>query len=353
MGNYPSKKLLVTLITKKKSFWPSYSPLLIERVNMEDLYLPININIRTNLVRNKKSCTSYQFQQEYRKLVESSYLNYNKIFTDGSKTSAGCGCAYFVDINPPITVRKRLPPTCGIFNAELYAILLAVRFICESNLDNFVIFTDSYSALQFLKNPKLDHWIKNLIHKALRSCNKTIIFEWISSHSGIQGNEAADVAAKESISSNIITNIPIMYNDYKFLVKSLINRQWQMLWSETHCRLKDFKPIIGDWKSSYRENRMEEKILSRLRTGSAYFLYQHKLDRHRLREREFCNSCDIAMSIEHLLISCPDFQYARNIISSHLNRLNLPLTEGNILSDDFNHNLLFNFRKEVNFYKKC
>ena len=42
--------------------------------------------------------------------------------------------------------------------------------------------------------------------------------------------------------------------------KTLINRQWQTLWSETHCRLKDFKPTIGDWKSSYRDNRVEEKV---------------------------------------------------------------------------------------------
>ena len=121
---------------------------------------------------------------------------------------------------------------------------------------------DSFSALQFLKNPKLDHWIKILIHKALNSCDKTIYFEWVSGHSGIEGNEHADSAAKESISSNIITNIPLMFDDYNFLVKTLINRQWQMLWSETHCRLKGFKPTLGDWKSSYRDNRVEEKILS-------------------------------------------------------------------------------------------
>ena len=202
------------MIDKKWSDFVSYN-----------LYLPIKIDVRLNLLRDKKSCTPYQFQQEFRSLVESSYTDYNKIFTDGSKTSAGCGCAYFVDINPPITVRKRLPPTCGIFNAELYAILLAIKYILKSNLNNFVIFTDSYSALQFLKNPKLDHWIKILIIKALNSCDKSIVFEWISGHSGIEGNETADSAAKESISSNVITNIPLMFNDYKFLVKSLIHRQ--------------------------------------------------------------------------------------------------------------------------------
>ena len=234
------------------------------------------------------------------------------------------------------------------FNAELYAILLAIKYILKSNLNNFVIFTDSYSALQFLKNPKLDHWIKILIIKALNSCDKSIVFEWISGHSGIEGNETADSAAKESISSNVITNIPLIFNDYKFLVKSLIHRQWQMLWSGTQCRLKNFKPTVGDWKSSYRDNRVEEKILSRLRTGSAYFLYQHKLDTNRVRER--CATCDSDMSIDHLLITCPVFQPARVRITSYLHGCNLLLNEFDILNDDFNHNSLFDFLKEVNFY---
>ena len=124
-----------------------------------------------------------------------------------------------------------------------------------------------------------------------------------------------------------------------------------MLWSGTQCRLKTFKPTIGDWKSSYRDNRIEEKILSRLRTGSAYFLYQHKLDTN--RDREYCNTCATNMTIEHLLITCPVFQPARARIISHLQSRNLLLNELNILNDDFNHKLLFDFLKEVNFYKKC
>ena len=124
----------------------------IEKINSIDLYLPIKINIKFNLLRNKRTCSSIQFQQEYRRLAESTYLNFNKIFTDGSKTGDGCGCAFFADINPPVTVGKRLPDTCGIFNAELYAILLALQFINNSPLNNFVIFSDSYSALQSLKS---------------------------------------------------------------------------------------------------------------------------------------------------------------------------------------------------------
>ena len=106
--------------------------------------------------------------------------------------------------------------------------------------------------------------------------------------------------------------------------------------SELHCSVYGMA-TVGDWKSSYRDNRVEEKILSRLRTGSAYFLYQHKLDTN--RDREYCNTCNTNMTIEHMLITCPNFQNYRCRILSHLNSLNLALTEYNFLSDKFNHNI--------------
>ena len=105
---------------------------------------------------------------------------------------------------------------------------------------------------------------------------------------------------QEAIYNHSIVNIPLIYDDYKSLVKNLINRQWQMLWSGTRCRLKTFKPVLGDWKSAYRDNRIEDKILSRLRTGSCYFLYRHIYNPD--RDQEYCNTCNTNMSIEQ---TCP------------------------------------------------
>ena len=126
-----------------------------------------------------------------------------------------------------------------------------------------------------------------------------------------------------------------------------------MLWSGIRCRLRDFKPVLGDWKSAYRDNRVEEKLLSRLRTGSCYFLYQHNIDAELdVRDKVRCTPCNVVMSIDHLLITCPALQQDRRRILSHLNRHNLVLNESNILSDDFNHTLPFDFLKKVNFYSK-
>ena len=67
----------------------------------------------------------------------------------------------------------------------------------------------------------------------LSCAHKTIHFCWIPSHIGIRGNEAADMAAKESLDQDItISQVP--YTDLKSHIKFCISRKWQERWSS--CR---------------------------------------------------------------------------------------------------------------------
>ena len=142
-----------------------------------------------------------------------------------------CGCAYIVDVNPLITTKKRLPPTCSVFNAEMYAIYSALKYIILTNINDYVIFTDSLSALQSIENATMDHHIKIKIMKILNSTNKNICLEWIPGHTNIRGNDLADKAAKESLHNIMQVKLPLVYGDYKNHVKKFINEQWQLQWS--------------------------------------------------------------------------------------------------------------------------
>ena len=68
-----------------------------------------------------------------------------------------------------------------------------------------------------MDNPLILQLFQKLHH--LSCAHKTIHFCWISSHIGIRGNKAADMAAKESINQDI-TFSQLPYTD----VKSHINR---------------------------------------------------------------------------------------------------------------------------------
>ena len=111
-------------------------------------------------------------------------------------------------VNARLTIsnKQRLPSNASIFIAEATAIDLALDTITESGDDHFIIFSDSLSVLLSLHNRKMDNpLILQLLQKLFHlSCvNKTIHLCWIPSHIGIRGNEAADMAAKESLDQDI------------------------------------------------------------------------------------------------------------------------------------------------------
>ena len=64
-----------------------------------------------------------------------------------------------------------------------------------------------------MDNPLILQLLEKLHH--LSCANKTIYLCWIPSHIGIRGNEAADMAAKESLDQDItVSQVP--YTDLKY-----------------------------------------------------------------------------------------------------------------------------------------
>ena len=91
-----------------------------------------------------------------------SCLNYETIFTDGSKDddtasskdgdTAGSAC-----ISPSDTYKCRLPDSASIFSAEIKAIDLALDHTEQSRNSDFIIFSDSLSVLQSLHNRHIEN----------------------------------------------------------------------------------------------------------------------------------------------------------------------------------------------------
>ena len=80
--------------------------------------------------------------------------------------------------------------------------LLFVKKSISTSRKKIHDFSDSLSTLHALGKLKTDHplliQIQELLHK-INTDHKEIVFMWVTGHVRIQGNEAADRAAKEAL----------------------------------------------------------------------------------------------------------------------------------------------------------
>ena len=108
--------------------------------------------------------------------------------------------------------------------------------------------------------------LKNLVH-SLTLTGKHVVFAWIPSHVGLDGNEMADELAKQSLDSQDIHYIKLPHSDYKPKIKQLIFSKWDTSWSkEYENKLYKIQPKLKKRTPHYL-NRKDSVVLTRLRIG--------------------------------------------------------------------------------------
>lgn len=123
-------------------------------------------------------------------------------YTDGSvETQSGTVGAAWVTASA--TAIFRLSDGCSSTQAELVAILQALKHAALSGGGPVHIFCDSRPAIQSLSlNPATDNvYLLTSIHATmatLQTAGRAITVTWVPSHSDVPGNDAADRAAKEA-----------------------------------------------------------------------------------------------------------------------------------------------------------
>ncbi|CAF4043758.1 unnamed protein product [Rotaria magnacalcarata] len=276
--------------------------------------------------------------------LEHQYLHTGAIpiYTDGSKSSAGVGCAA---VFPSIILSCALHPLASIFTAELYAILGALREIIQSPDESFVIYSDSLSAIQTLtslrhKNPlimKIQQWLFFIAAK-----HKKVCFCWVPGHTGVAGNELADAAAKAAVNSPT-TQLQIPHSDFKHTFRKYALDQWQEKWdSFPNNKLKTIKPYVTRWNSPSYKSRRDETVIARLRIGHTRLTHGYLMESG---VRPYCLNCIVPLTVEHILVECPDFQDHRRTYFSRLSPVNLCniLAEG----DSFNAHSIIQFLSTI------
>jgi ribonuclease HI len=249
------------------------------------------------------------------------------IYTDGSKTKDQVGYAAVINES---TYSYKINNMASIFTAELLAILRATDAIKREQGQSFVICSDSRSALEALHRDRIDHPIvlqlrKNIIYLAQNG--KHVSFCWCPAHVGIQGNESADSAARNAyVLDTKHKDLP--YSDYLPVIKGKIWENWQISWDGNITdKLRKVKFSVKPWTNACYKNRRVETAIARLRIGHTRITHEHLMSRKQPRQ---CRRCQVVLSVEHILVVCPNFKKQRNDI---FRSIPVPLTLNKILSE--------------------
>ena len=274
-------------------------------------------------------------------------------FTDGSKAATGVGCAF---VHGDTRRRFRLPDRCSIFTAEAFAILGVLQYIESNAFRDSVICSDSLSVVSAIQSASSDHptliAILELIHRLVRS-GSNIRLVWIPGHCNIPGNELADAEAKRAMSSTDICEIQLGFREYipslRPALRGHFNHMWATFRSDT--TLKAVREVSGRWETCIRANRREEVVLCRLRLGHTRLTHSYIIDRE---PRTQCTRCQCRLSVQHVLVACPELDNARLPLLHACQRQGIPLSLKALLGNDHPDiiNEVFVFLRTCDLFKK-
>ena len=248
-----------------------------------------------------------------------------------------------------------LPKIASIFTAELQAINLAIGIAEETPFTQYAVFSDSLSALTQLGTGNTDN---HLVQKLLvRLCNlkqkgKEIVFSWIPSYVGIEGNERVDAAAKQATSRSV-QFVLVPYQDWYGEIKKKTWDIWESRWRREEKSMAAIKEKPGKWKRpASKLNRREETILSRLRMGHTNLTHSYRFNAHNAGQAQICSWCGNAVfGVKHILLTCPRSEGHRRIFFGN-GRGVANMTLQTVLGENCNAANLMRYLKTLGIYDK-
>jgi len=235
-------------------------------------------------------------------------------YTDGSvDTYTGNAAAAF--IHKEATAHFRLPDGSSTLQTELVAIMKALQH-AELRQRPVVIHSDSLGAIQALQksrprdNVGLITAILTTAHN-IQGRGRSIHLNWIPSHVGIEGNEAADLAAKNALSlPNVTVPVPASLSMIRAKLKkasSGVSKKQLRHWASQGSPSANWFTITNMNTTPFPENlhRKTRNNLHRLRLG---YKCLEELKRNTPTECAHCNT-DTTSLLLHYVEECPETQH--------------------------------------------
>ncbi|UYV69029.1 hypothetical protein LAZ67_6002109 [Cordylochernes scorpioides] len=256
-------------------------------------------NASLNEPTNKQCQNPEYLKQLSLEIINNIPKNAITIYTDGSRDElghTGSGCLIKAT-NGIEKMNRRNPDFCSVFRSELIAIYEALKSIRNTNYQDIWILTDSRSAIQHLSHTgELRDKVSRNIIGYLQKLSKTskIHLQWIPSHVGIEGNEAADVLAKKGTKEPLPQKNKLTFKEIETVAKTKINKNWRIL--PKHSWYSGVNP----GGALNIRNRQHQTTLTRYRTGH---LKPLKIENNN-KIYPTCPKCSLAPAAPEHILAC-------------------------------------------------
>lgn len=282
----------------------------------------------------------------FNEFIKLNFHDYCLVYTDGSVSNNSAGFSFFI---PEMMVKysDTLPHFTCSFTAECYAIMTALEHIKSLNITKCLIVSDSQAALSAISSISISTATSPLILNIKASLFKLysqdviIEFLWVPGHSGISGNEVADILATSTkysvnppvrkIPSSDIFNI--LQNNYK--------QAWQDRWSSVAPDFakwyRSITPTIPrhPWFVKQPLDRSHIVRFARLRLGHNLLpAHAFHLD---LNNSLLCtrHAEETICDFSHILADCPSLSNSRSKLLRFLHNNNIMSLEPSIILNSF------------------
>ena len=275
-----------------------------------------------------------------------------QVFSDGSCTEGQVGAAavLVIDGHQTATLRYHLGPASEhtVFEAELVGLILAAYLLSESEDATYpaVILADNQAAIQASEYPaaRSGHYLclrfRSLLRKVIRENKITrqdIMLQWIAGHKEVEGNEAADQAAKVAakdakatspkdllppcLRKSLPIGISAARQKYKEEVLAIWDKQWKS--SKRYAHLSRIDPSAPSKKFLSITSHLPKSkagIVYQLRSGHvALNKHLHRINKS---DTPSCLQCEAGPpeTVHHFLFDCPRYDRERHRLRNSLGR---------------------------------
>ena len=213
---------------------------------------------------------------------------------------------------------------------EVAGLALSFKQIVEhahkSNLRDLscYILSDCESALLIVQSQQdVGRWLKHF--QVVWSCDDnlrlhsiSIILGWVPGHCGIELNEVADQLAKEACSTQVFPeSSPLALERVVKKATELCAGQWQRSWDRATSGhfTKEICPKVGT-KLLFPLKRSAGMSMVRAMLNNA--AVADNLFRFKLVDSPNCECGEARGTVEHVLLSCPEFELDRLYMKSQI-----------------------------------